>query len=275
MISFGQISNMVFQFFFMFLWSKEHFREKFAKEYQPSYWILHYLQLVGCFEFVVNWGGSGVENWAGWARAGRRAGIHRYARKVTSLARKIYTSFAVIVKGGFYIRQILEGGEERKPPNRDSISPHREGVAYIWFEPRHLFQAVTTPSSDISVRFLSSINACRLFTWHNVSSTIWLFCRVLRDSECIEMQCCPPKDPLGYNQWEESRLREELLRQSMLGSNYPWGCPNRWFLGCWCCSDRCVCGKSPWVAWKGIRVRSEYRERKHHLRKLSREVRGW
>jgi len=128
--------------------------------------------------------------------------------------------------------------------------------------------------SDISVRFLSSINACRLFTWHNVSSTIWLFCHVLRDSVCIEMLCCPPKDPLGYNQWEESRLREELLRRSMLGSNCPWGCPNRWFLGCWCCSDRCVCGKSPWVAWKGIRVRSEYRERKHHLRKLNREVPG-
>lgn len=65
----------------------------------------------------------------------------------------------------------------------------------------------------------SSINAFCLFTWHNVSSTIWLFCRVLRDSECIEMQCCPPKDPLGCSRLEGSRLRAELLRRSMRGSS--------------------------------------------------------
>jgi len=114
-----------------------------------------------------------------------------------------------------------------------------------------------------------------LFTWHNVSSTIWLFCRVLRDSECIEMQCCPPKDPLDCNQWEESRLRGELLRRSMRGSNCLWGYPNRWFPGCLYCNDRFGCEKSPLVVWKGIRVRNEYREKTRHLRKLSQEVLGW
>lgn len=86
---------------------------------------------------------------------------------------------------------------------------------------RHCCNAAISASVSFSFfEFLfSSINAFCLFTWHNVSSTIWLFCRVLRDSECIEMQCCPPKDPLGCSRLEGSRLRAELLRRSMQGSS--------------------------------------------------------
>lgn len=129
----------------MFLWSKEHFREKFCKEISTI--------ILNSTLFTISWldvlnlllirGGAGVgfENWAEWAwlRAGRRAGIHWYAGKVKSLARKIYTSFAVIVRRlPHTTSDIWLWGQA---PNRT----HREGVAYIWLEPCPYFQAVTTP----------------------------------------------------------------------------------------------------------------------------------
>jgi len=99
-----QISNMVFQLFFMFLWSKEHFREKFCKEISTMILnsTLFTTSWLDVYNLLLIRGGAGVgfKNWAEWAwlRAGRRAGIHWYAGKVKSLARKIYTSFAVIVR---------------------------------------------------------------------------------------------------------------------------------------------------------------------------------
>ena len=52
-------------------------------------------------------------------------------------------------------------------------------------------------------------------------------------------------DYLGYNLWEVSRRRGEPWRWWEQDSSCPSGYPDRWRPGCWCCSGRCECGRSP------------------------------
>jgi len=188
--------------------------------YHLSYWILlNYLQLL----IVVNngfWPSRWEERGAGGCTRGQQGGVGVVSPSIRARAKVVRQHWqGKSIQICSFFRRIMGVAMA------SGLTQWAEWASGLSHTPSKLWRHCCNAAISASVSFsffeflFSSINAFCLFTWHNVSSTIWLFCRVLRDSECIEMQCCPPKDPLGCSRLEGSRLRAELLRRSMQGSS--------------------------------------------------------
>jgi len=113
------------------------------------------------------------------------------------------------------------------------------------------------------------------FTWRTSWSTPGRTRCTWSRRSCRASRSQAQEDRQGWDHTVGSILTAAPLRRWGPGTTGSGGCPGRWRRCCWCWDGRSGWWTRTWAAWRDSLWGSGGSGRKHRLRRVTREVRGW